>query len=350
MATKTHEQTINTALGEVLSDLGQSWSIRSEQVGRIFEEGGRPDILIEKSEGWPIVIEAEVGNHRQAEVEAQSRLNNRLVSSVNTIQMAFALVYPEELRNHQGQALRDAIRETRLEYVLFSVESDGETVRFPESGWLSGFVSELAILLHRSSIPSWKVEALADALENGVNRAEGTFAATHPSGSSLSARVAELLGQVDDETGQTRRMAMTVVADALVFHAALAEAEMMVRDQEGESLRSVKSPKEFRAKETFQPTLLLDEWEKILKVNYWPIFHTAGSIVRILPSKIAASILDVLWVTAEELIVGGVTRSHDLTGVVFQRLIADRKFLATYYTRPSGAALLAGLAIPLEGL
>ena len=153
MATKTHEQTINTALGEVLSDLGQSWSIRSEQVGRIFEEGGRPDILIEKSEGWPIVIEAEVGNHRQAEVEARSRLNNRLVSSVNTIQMAFALVYPEELRNHQGQALRDAIRETRLEYVLFSVESDGETVRFPASGWLSGFVHELAILLHRSRRP-----------------------------------------------------------------------------------------------------------------------------------------------------------------------------------------------------
>ena len=34
------------------------------------------------------------------------------------------------------------------------------------------------------------------------------------------------------------------------------------------------------------------------------------------------------------------TKSHDLTGVIFQRLIADRKFLATYYTRPAAAALL----------
>ena len=56
--------------------------------------------------------------------------------------------------------------------------------------------------------------------------------------------------------------------------------------------------------------------------------------------------LDWLWVTARNLVTGGVTRSHDLTGIVFQKLIADRKFLATYYTRPEAAALLAGLAMP----
>ncbi|MCH8841750.1 MAG: hypothetical protein IID61_02125, partial [SAR324 cluster bacterium] len=348
MATKTHEQTINTALGEVLHDFGQGWSIRSEQVGKIFKEGGRPDILIEKPDGWPIVIEAEVGNHKQAEDEAQSRLNNHLVASTNTIHTAFALVYPEELRNHQGQALRNAILETTLEYVLFLIDADGNTVRFPASGWLSGSVPELAILLHRSSIPSWKVTALADALEKGVNRAEGTFAATHPSGSSLGARVAKILGQVDDNNGQTRRMAMIVVVDALVFHAALAEVEMTVHDQQAKLDCPVKSPSEFRASGTFQPTPLVDEWDKILEVNYWPIFYTAGSIVRILPTQLSASLLDILWATAEELIAGGVTKSHDLTGVIFQKLIADRKFLATYYTRPSCAALLAGLALPLE--
>jgi len=41
-------------------------------------------------------------------------------------------------------------------------------------------------------------------------------------------------------------------------------------------------------------------------------------------------------------------RSHDLTGAVFQRLIADRKFLAAYYTTPASAALLTGLAITPE--
>ena len=41
-------------------------------------------------------------------------------------------------------------------------------------------------------------------------------------------------------------------------------------------------------------------------------------------------------------------RSHDLTGIVFQRLIADRKFLAAFYTTPASAALLVGLAITPE--
>lgn len=345
MPTLTHEQTINTSLGEVLQDFGQGWHIRSEHVGKVFEEGGRPDILIEKSDGWPVVLEAEVGNHRQAEIEAQQRLGNRLVSSANTVHAAIALVYPNELRQHHGAQLRDAIRETVLEYVLFTVEADGSTTRFPESGWISGKVSELSVLLHRSSIPAWRVEALADELERGVIRAAGAFSATHPHGSALGQSVADLLGQEDDEAGQTRRMAMTVVVNALVFHAALSEAEMEVPDTPS---RSVKSPSEARIRGTFRPSHMLDEWEMILRVNYWPIFHTASEIIRILPPQVAAAILDNLWKTAEELVIGGVTKSHDLTGVVFQRLIADRKFLATYYTRPSGAALLAGLAMPIQ--
>lgn len=345
MPTLTHEQTINTSLGEVLQDFRRDWHIRSENVGRVFEEGGRPDILIEKSDGWPVVLEAEVGNHRQAEIEAQQRLGNRLVSSANTVHAAIALVYPNELRQHHGAELRDALRETVLEYALFTVEADGSTTRFPESGWISGRISELSVLLHRSSIPAWRIEALADELERGVIRAAGAFSATHPHGNALGRSVADLLGQEDDEEGQTRRMAMTVVVNALVFHAALSEAEMAVPDTPP---RSVKSPSEARVRRTFRPSHLLDEWEMILEVNYWPIFHTAGEIIRILPPQVAATVLDSLWETAEELVVGGVTKSHDLTGVVFQRLIADRKFLATYYTRPSGAALLAGLAMPVQ--
>ena len=52
---------------------------------------------------------------------------------------------------------------------------------------------------------------------------------------------------------------------------------------------------------------------------------------------------------ADRLIALGVSQSGDLAGAVFQRLIADRKFLATFYTRPESAALLAHLAIPDDG-
>ena len=55
--------------------------------------------------------------------------------------------------------------------------------------------------------------------------------------------------------------------------------------------------------------------------------------------------------TAQKVQSAGVTHAHDLTGRIFQRLIADRKYLATFYTRPESAALLARLAVAkLDGV
>ena len=157
-----------------------------------------------------------------------------------------------------------------------------------------------------------------------------------------------MLGQSDDNGGQTRRMAMTVLVNAFVFHEALAEAQFRVRDAEGE--RSVRAVEAFWEGATFQRAALLAEWEAILERNYWPIFASARQMLdpAVMPSETAAKVAYRLWQTANRLVQGGVTRSHDLTGIVFQKLIADRKFLATYYTRPEAAALLAGLALPLD--
>ncbi len=142
-------------------------------------------------------------------------------------------------------------------------------------------------------------------------------------------------------------MAMSVIINALIFHDALAQAAMLINDPTLNAERPVTPPPQFRQNQNFLPTPLRDEWDRILAVNYWPIFHTAGEILRVLSTQAAVTILNSLWETAETLIAGGVTRSHDLTGVIFQRLIADRKFLATFYTRPAAAALLAGLALPV---
>ena len=138
MPTVTHEQTINTALAEVIEPYGRGWQIRAEDIGGVFEGGGRPDVLIEKTDGWPIVIEAEVGNHAQAAREAQSRLNRTLTSTGRQVHASVALVYPPSLRSHQGRALRNALATEQLEYVLYSVDADGSHVRFPENGWIPG--------------------------------------------------------------------------------------------------------------------------------------------------------------------------------------------------------------------
>ena len=90
---------------------------------------------------------------------------------------------------------------------------------------------------------------------------------------------------------------------------------------------------------------MLASWTRILEINYWPIFAIARDILEQLPAGDAAAILSRLRLTAQTVNAAGVDNSHDLTGRIFQRLIADRKYLATFYTRPASAALLARLAV-----
>ena len=48
-----------------------------------------------------------------------------------------------------------------------------------------------------------------------------------------------------------------------------------------------------------------------------------------------------LRTTVENVEATGANQAHDLTGRIFQQLIADRKYLATFYTLPASAALPA---------
>ena len=349
MTSATHEHTLNVALGEVLGRLRLSWRTRSEQTGHVLVEGGRPDILIEEASGWPIAIEAERSNHASAEADAQARLGRTVANTGRQIETAIALVYPANLHSLDGSALRHAISNTQdLEYALYTRRVEGSPERLPSDGWITGSVRDLAMLVHRAAVPPPRVAALAFELEDGVRLAAEEFTRRHPYGNELGTRVAGVLGQSDDEEGQTRRMAMTVIANALVFHESLAEVEFKVPDAEAGSRRGVRPIESFRPGGAFAPGEVCLEWERILTVNYWPIFWSAKEMLRLMPTATANALLGWLWQTGQKLVAGGVTRSHDLMGIVFQRLIADRKFLATYYTRPEAAALLATLALPVR--
>ena len=351
MSPGTHEQTVNDALGEVLRGLrrADSWTVHSEATGGVLIGGGRPDVLVLEASGWPVVIEAELANHASAEADAIARLGRKPSGSAHEIETAIALVYPPAFQHMQDEPLRAAIRETdALEYALYT-QTDGAAERLPHAGWLRGSVRDLAMLVQRAATPAARVQALADELERGVEDAAQASAEHHHYGGDRGRALAAVLEQTDDPGGQTRRMAMTVIVNALVFHEALAQADFQV-GPEGEE-RPVRTVEAFRTDGIFDREALLAEWDEILERNYWPIFGSAKALLdpsrdHALPTESAQVLLAPLWRTAQRLVAGGVTRSHDLTGVVFQRLIADRKFLATYYTRPAAAALLAGLALP----
>ena len=344
----TNEQSINVALGEVLRGMRPGWRVLDERNGAL-EGGGRADVLVLDESGWPVVIEAERADHASAERDAIARLKRQPAGDEHAIETAIALVYPVEFQQLSGAELRAAIDATdALEYALYTHVADDERgrERLPESGWLRGGVIDFAMLVHRAAMPAPRVEALADSLAGGIGDAADRFSHHHPQfGEGRGAQLAAILEQTDDAKGQTRRMAMTVLLNALIFHEALAQADFDVWTRNRR--RPVQSIDVFCGL-MLKRTELLDEWRAILRHNYLPIFSTARRLLApsLMPIMTASDVLQPLCFTAQSLVRNGVTRSHDLMGTVVQRLIADRKFLAANYTRPEAAAMLAGLALP----
>ena len=196
-------------------------------------------------------------------------------------------------------------------------------------------------MLESAAISERVVAYSLDVLEQGIGTAAMQLREATADRPDVNARVAEALHQEDGE--QTSRMAMAIIANALTFQTMLAAAYI------GDAGRSTSCGVHGGTAER-RPDLaygVLREWERILKINYWPIFHVAREVLLPIPDGPAARVLGTLAEVSSELEAHGVTQSHDIYGRTFQRLISDRKFLATFYTLPASATLLAGLAVSL---
>ena len=306
----------------------------SENTGVIVDNAAlHPDILINADDRAPVVIEGEYDPGISVEDDARARLGLRVTESNRIIESAIALRYPETLRI--AADLDVATKSARL---LFAVEyEDGK--RFPESGWLEGSCEDVADMARLASIPQRAVDEASDQLERGIEIAASRMNEMARLRPFITPEISKLLGLAD--VLQTRRMACAIIANAMVFHNRVAGMHKGIQ-----SLQSLCGP------DVINPqSEILDSWQKILKINYWPIFAIARDIVFQLPVREAVEILRILHDTANQITATGAHVAHDLTGRIFQRLIADRKYLATFYTLPSSASLLARLAVAkLEGI
>ena len=337
----TTEHTINDALAEVLKETRRAWQqiyvVRSENIDILKSSGKRPDILINEPNVSPVIVETEIIPAISVETDAIQRLGQQLSPSGKKILSAVAIRLPAKLRDFSGASLKKAVSAVSdFEMVLYSGESQEKYLRFPSSGWLEGNITDLSLLVQSASLPQTIIDEAANKLVSGVSEAAAILnemATTHP---GAIRKICEELRQPDGE--QTLRMAMTILANALVFHESLSRGNG--------DLGNVRTLDEFKiGKNGINKTAVLNDWQIILSVNYWPIFDIARRILEVIPADVAKPLLERLINTASELVSNNLMRSHDLTGAVFQRLIADRKFLAAFYTHPASAALLVGLAI-----
>lgn len=304
-------------------------------------QGGhrQPDILVLEPYVSPVVIETEVLPAATVEPDARSRLGANIAGTGRTILSSIALRLPIRLRALDGAELTQAlVSATDYQMALFTGDSPNSATRWPHNQWITGGITDLSIMAQAASVPPEIIDRAANELEMGIVAAAGLLAEVASEFPGAIAKIADELKQEPGE--QTLRMAGAIMANAFVFHESLAGGPG--------ALETVMSLEELRGAGTLSKGGLLREWKKILDVNYWSIFDIARRLLEHTPGSVSRDVVVTLAGTAARLLDHRLMRSHDLTGAVFQRLIADRKFLAAFYTTPASAALLAGLAIAEE--
>ena len=246
------------------------------------------------------------------------------------MEQVVALRIPETLRRGETD-LSMEIEDAEFRYCVFTGTTE-RPERWPRRDWLSGGVDDVATSIELVALSESRIARGVSILETGIGGAAYTLRWRAPAGTQRE--VARVLRQQDSE--QTSRMAMAIVVNALGFHNAVAGSHGIppLSELHGQIAGLLK-------------VSLLECWRHILnEINYWPVFAVASDLLRVIPDRAAQPILRQLEKLANELTELGATTVNDLSGRMFQRLIADRKFLATFYTLPSSAALLAELAVP----
>ena len=182
-------------------------------------------------------------------------------------------------------------------------------------------------------MPQQAVDVAANALQQGIDRVSTILDDLDARRPRVTAEIAGLLGMVN--VPQTRRMAVAIIANAMVFHERIAGAHDGIPTLRRTSGPDVAAPQD----------ATLAAWQSILDINYWPIFAIGKDILEKLPMEPAARVLRTLYATVGEVRQAGVDNAHDLTGRVFPTPHRRPQVPGDFYTLPASAALLARLAV-----
>ena len=336
------------------------WTVREELRGALRGPATKPDILITRPHAPPITIENEYAPAATLEADCLKNIGRdvepKVVETTGTVNVVIALRSPRSLREcaDSDEAERMLRGGETLEYAVYQGDQQDQT-RFPSGGFITGDIRDLVAFIHPASEQEDIIRSATTSLDRGVQDA-GALLLIRAQGLTTGPRIGEMLRQPwpelpslppDDpkelrqyETDrqaamQTARMAAAIIINAMAYQQVLAGYE---------GIRDLSQVKYANPAKRLMKDDVLEEWDTILAINYWPIFHIARSLLEVIPQMIASDVLPVASQTASLILEA--LRHNDVAGTVFQRLISDRQTLATYYTRPESAVLAAHLAIP----
>ena len=366
------EPQLNGRIASVINKLTNSagWQAREELRGALRGPKTKPDVLITREDGPPIVLETEYPPAATVTDDCMKSIGRELEPAVagaaGTVSSVIAIRATEELHEcatgDDAQWMLESGHE--IEYAVYQGD-EREQIRFPQSGYIKGDIRDLVDFIRPAAEPQDAINRATEIFENGIADAailiQGN--ARHTGiGEAIGTELrqqwpaypdqppttkAELEQEKADQNAreQTAKMTAAMLINALAFQQNLAGFSAEVEVDGCKETRTIKSLAQVReATGGLHPDDVIAEWDNILSINYWPIFHIAKKLLLLIPPTIAARLLDRMAQTANA--IQDAIKQNDVAGTVFQRLIADRQTLATYYTRPESTTLAAYLAVP----
>ena len=343
---RQHENTITTKLVDILNRMRSTWSL-AEQTRPFKNNQKCPDVFVTELGREPVVIEVKldgINPNIRGEAQAGQHLGEELSPAPNmvaeTLTTAMALRIPARFLHLERRDLEQELQQANdIHYVLLSKDG-AETNRFPDKGWAEGTIGDVALALQLGATPNSRIQQAAALLEHRVNQAALLLEAAIATRPSIGAAIGEILHQQPGD--QTSRMAMLIITNAFVFQSSLAGKPEM---EQVSSLAQLTVDDDTPIKYSD----VLKDWNIIREVNYRHIFDVAHQLVHAIATddKLVSSVLSTLCRAAHELVSGGIAQVHELAGIVFQRLIIDRKYIKANYTRPEAVALLSVLVLPI---
>lgn len=313
---RTHESIINDTLARLLRDrCGLS------AVAETLQGDKRPDIIVRRLEG-PVILEIEIEPALDVEADALARFGMEIDGQ--KVQNVFAVTVPKVIRSVSQQHLFDRLGGATLTWQ----EWRSDATSGPK---ISGNVVELGNVVRVTTPPASNLDEAVDALDEGARRAGAQL---YLSPGTLG-RVSKIFGAEPGD--EVANMAALVIINAMVFQERLASNEAAFQPV-GAAVKDAH----------FSRMALLQIWDHILGIDYYPIFSMARDVVAELSEVEASNVLNECSQTASKLLDMGAVGRHDLAGRIFNRLISERKLLAAFYTSIPASTLLAGLALSPE--
>ncbi len=334
---EVREEVLNVLLAQLLEKQGV---VSLPEVLKKLPDKSRrmPDILVD-FQGLRTIIEGKIydSEHSREEVHKQTykRVNEGLAH------IGIAVLYPSNIRQGDTLSILSDLISRRMLEIQIITEAGAEE-------WSKCHLRDLGDILRRT------FEQLAEEDIVGKTAAEldagvTAFAQATAANTPLMKHCAEILGiwelpqdDVKDKSGLTlkeregiAKISGLTILNAMVFQEILSEVNSSVHPLR-QSINAEDPMAEF-----------INHWSYIVRdIDYKPIFYVGAELLGIFPYS--PDISKALYILADKAAVVLRNRTalhHDLMGRVYHTLLADKKYLGTYYTSVSAATMLLKIAL-----